>query len=40
MRKVVAGMFISLDGVTQSPDKWQFYHVDEDMTAALTSHTV
>ena len=28
MRKVVAGLFISLDGVTESPDKWQFEHFD------------
>ena len=23
MRKIVAGLFISLDGVTESPEKWQ-----------------
>jgi dihydrofolate reductase len=38
MRKVVAGLFISLDGVTESPDKWQFDHFDEDMMAALGAH--
>jgi dihydrofolate reductase len=38
MRKVVAGLFISLDGVTESPDKWQFEHFDEDMMAAMGSH--
>jgi dihydrofolate reductase len=38
MRKVIAGLFISLDGVTESPDKWQFDHFDEDMMAALTAH--
>lgn len=35
MRKVVAGLFISLDGVTESPDQWQFDHFDEDMLAVL-----
>jgi hypothetical protein len=24
MRKIVAGLFISLDGVVESPDKWHF----------------
>ncbi len=38
MRKVAAGLFISLDGVTESPDKWQFDHFDSDMMAALEAH--
>jgi dihydrofolate reductase len=38
MRKVVAGLFISLDGVTESPDKWQFDHFDEDMMASMGTH--
>ncbi|MBI5304935.1 MAG: dihydrofolate reductase [Chloroflexi bacterium] len=38
MRKVVAGLFISLDGVTESPDKWQFDHFDEDMMASMSAH--
>jgi len=38
MRKVIAGLFISLDGVTESPEKWQFDHFDEDMQSALASH--
>jgi len=38
MRKVISGLFISLDGVTESPDKWQFDHFDEDMMAALGNH--
>jgi dihydrofolate reductase len=38
MRKVNAGLFISLDGVTQSPDKWQFDHFDDDMMATLGAH--
>jgi dihydrofolate reductase len=38
MRKVIAGLFISLDGVTESPDKWQFDHFDADMMAAMEAH--
>ena len=38
MRKVVAGLFISLDGVTESPDQWQFDHFDEDMMATMGAH--
>jgi dihydrofolate reductase len=36
MRKVVSGLFISLDGVVQAPNEWQF-EFDEDMGAALTA---
>ena len=35
IRKLTAGLFISLDGVTESPEKWQFDHFDEDMMAGL-----
>lgn len=35
MRNVVSGLFISLDGVTESPDQWQFDNFDEDMGAAM-----
>lgn len=38
MRKVVSGLFISLDGVTESPDQWQFDHFDDGMMAALEAH--
>ncbi|WTW92158.1 dihydrofolate reductase family protein [Streptomycetaceae bacterium NBC_01309] len=34
MRKVVSGLFVSLDGVAESPDQWQFAF-DEEMGAAL-----
>jgi len=37
MRKVVAGLFISLDGVTESPENWQF-EFDDDMGASMTEH--
>ncbi|OIJ85685.1 dihydrofolate reductase family protein [Streptomyces colonosanans] len=35
MRKVVSSLFVSLDGVAQSPNEWQF-EFDEEMGAALT----
>jgi dihydrofolate reductase len=37
MRKVVSGLFISLDGVAESPDQWQFDNFDEDMMASMGS---
>lgn len=36
MRKVIANLFISLDGVVQSPEKWQFAF-DEDMGEAMSN---
>ena len=36
MRKVVSGLFVSLDGVAESPDQWQF-DFDEQMGEALTT---
>jgi dihydrofolate reductase len=36
MRKVVAGLFISLDGVAESPDQWQFDVFDDAMGAEIT----
>ena len=38
MRKVVSGLFILLDGVTQSPDKWQFDTFDKDTMEAMSAH--
>ena len=38
MRKAVAGLFISLDGVTQSPNEWQFDNFDNEMMAAMGAH--
>lgn len=35
MRKIVASLFISLDGVTEAPDQWQFDHFDADMMAGM-----
>jgi dihydrofolate reductase len=33
MRKIVAGLFISLDGVTESPQNWQLGLMDEEAGA-------
>src|SRR5687768_7174551 len=38
MRKIISGLFISLDGVTEAPDQWQFDHFDDGMMAALEAH--
>jgi dihydrofolate reductase len=37
MRQVVAALFVSLDGVAESPDKWQFEHFDDEMMAQMAS---
>ena len=31
MRKITAGLFVSLDGVTESPDKWQLPYFNDEM---------
>lgn len=35
MRKIVAGLFVSLDGVAETPEQWHFPYVDGEMMAAL-----
>ena len=35
MRKVVAAEFLSLDGVMESPDKWHFPYLNEEMGQAV-----
>src|ERR1041384_2115987 len=37
MRKVVSWLFISLDGVVEAPNEWQFDVMDDDMIADLGS---
>jgi dihydrofolate reductase len=37
MRKVIASLFISLDGVTESPEKWTMEYFDESIGAAMQS---
>ncbi|UBU18467.1 dihydrofolate reductase family protein [Nonomuraea gerenzanensis] len=34
-RKIVAGLFISLDGVVEAPEKWHFPYLNEEMSAAV-----
>lgn len=36
MRKLTSGLFISMDGVVESPHLWQFDVFDEDMGDAMT----
>lgn len=35
MRKIVAGLFISLDGVTEAPDQWHFPYFNDEMGRAV-----
>jgi dihydrofolate reductase len=37
MRKVAAWLFISLDGVVESPEQWQDFPLDDDMMTDITS---
>jgi dihydrofolate reductase len=37
MRKIVAGLFISLDGVVEAPDQWHFPYFNEEMGEAVQS---
>lgn len=37
MRKIVAGLFMSLDGVVESPEQWQFPSFNDEMGQALGS---
>ncbi|MGW5264025.1 dihydrofolate reductase family protein [Microbispora sp. NPDC004025] len=34
-RKVVAGLFVSLDGVVEAPETWHFPYLNEEMGAAV-----
>lgn len=34
-RKIVAGLFISLDGVVEAPESWHFPYLNEEMQAAV-----
>ena len=35
MRKILATMFISLDGVVEAPDQWHFPYFNDEMAAAV-----
>jgi dihydrofolate reductase len=39
MRKVSSWLFISLDGIVEAPNEWQFDVMDNDMIADITSQT-
>jgi hypothetical protein len=38
MRKLFSGLFISLDGVAEAPDQWQF-EFDDEMGAEMATQT-
>ncbi len=35
MRKIIAGLFISLDGVVEAPDQWHFPYFNDEMGGAV-----
>ena len=35
MRKIISGMFITLDGVVEAPEKWNPPYYDDEMTQAV-----
>jgi dihydrofolate reductase len=35
MRKITAGLFISLDSVVEAPDQWHFPYFNEEMGVAV-----
>ena len=37
MRKIISGLFISLDGVVEAPDKWHFPYFNDEMGAAVNA---
>ena len=37
MKRIVSGLFISLDGVVEAPDQWHFPYFNEEMGDAVQS---
>jgi dihydrofolate reductase len=37
MRKIIAGLFVSLDGVVEAPDAWHFPYFNDEMGAAVSA---
>jgi dihydrofolate reductase len=37
MRRITAGLFISLDGVVEAPDQWHFPYFNDEMGAAVAA---
>jgi hypothetical protein len=36
MRKIIAGMFITLDGVVEAPEQWNPPYYDEELSQAVS----
>ena len=39
MRKITSGLFVSLDGVAESPEKWHLEYFNDEMGAAVGAQT-
>ncbi len=39
MRKLTAGLFITLDGVVESPQKWHFPYINDEVMRAVAAQT-
>jgi dihydrofolate reductase len=37
MRKIAAGLFISLDGVVEFPERWGFQYIDKDLSEGIVA---
>ena len=37
MRKIVTGLFMSLDGIVEANDEWQFAYFDEELLEGITT---
>ena len=37
MRKIVAGLYVSLDGVFEAPETWHFPYLNDEMMAVIKS---
>lgn len=37
MRKIVAGLFMSLDGVVEAPERWGYQYFSDEMTEAINA---
>ena len=35
MRKIAAGLFLSLDGVVEFPERWGFQYLNEDLSKEI-----
>lgn len=38
MREIIAGLFMTLDGVTESPDKWSFPYFNDEVGQVIGSN--